>query len=131
MKRLNLDERRKVWRSTNAAATAFNVYRPLIFADSRSEQRVALARQTSMYLAHVTGQIPLNRLPLAFNRDISTIAHNVAVVEDLREHQSFDLLIEELQRYVRGDSSNIERWTNPRLPGAPSLAALEPVECRA
>lgn len=97
-KPLTRQERATVARAARVAAQYFKVYRPLIFMPTRCKLRVATARQVAMYLAHVAGRIPVNRLRLAFRRDAATIMHNINHIEDLRDEGSvFDVELTKME----------------------------------
>lgn len=95
---LTRHERATVARAARVAAEYFKVFRPRIFLPNRGEVAVATARQVAMYLAHVSGQIPVNRLRKPFHRDAATIMHNIQHIEDLRDEGSvFDVELTKLE----------------------------------
>lgn len=97
-KPLTRHERATVARAARVSADYFKVFRPLIFQPTRCELRIATARQVAMYLAHVSGRIPVNRLRYAFQRDARTITHNINHIEDLRDEGSvFDTELTKLE----------------------------------
>lgn len=101
-KPLTRHERATVARAARVSAKYFKVFRPLIFLPTRCELAVATARQVAMYLAHVAGQIPVNRLRAAFQRDGATIMHNIQHIEDLRDEGSvFDVELTKLEAEFR------------------------------
>lgn len=51
---------------------------------------IALARQTAMYLAHVTFGLTFTEVGRLFRRDRTTVAHACAVIEDLRDDPAID-----------------------------------------
>jgi chromosomal replication initiation ATPase DnaA len=51
---------------------------------------VALARQTAMYLAHVTFGLSFSEIGHLFERDRTTVAHACQVIEDLRDDPTMD-----------------------------------------
>jgi chromosomal replication initiation ATPase DnaA len=57
----------------------------------RGSADAAFARQVAMYLCHVSFELSLARVALAFGRDRSTVAHACHVIEDRREEPQFDL----------------------------------------
>lgn len=83
-RRLSTHERRIVSLAANVAARHFHIFRPQVFQPNRGHVTVATARQVAMYLAHIVGQVPINRLALAFKRDLSSITHNIRLIEDNR-----------------------------------------------
>lgn len=67
---------------------------------ARGNARVALARQTAMYLAHTVGQLTLTEVGEMFGRDRTTVAHACSVVEDRRDDPNFDRALEVMERAV-------------------------------
>lgn len=67
---------------------------------TRGNARVALARQTAMYLAHTVGQLTLTEVGEMFGRDRTTVAHACSVVEDRRDDPNFDRALEVMERAV-------------------------------
>jgi hypothetical protein len=67
---------------------------------SRGRARVALARQTAMYLAHVACGLTLTDVGLLFDRDRTTVAYACGVIEDRRDDAVFDRVLELLERAV-------------------------------
>lgn len=84
----------------HAVMSVFRVSRDELWYTSRGVARVALARQTAMYLAHCAGGLSLTEVGVLFNRDRTTVAHACAVVEDRRDEPNFDRAIELLERAV-------------------------------
>lgn len=64
---------------------------------SRGKARIALARQTAMYLAHVSCGLNLTEVGNLFERDRTTVAHACAVIEDKRDEKTFDRALELLE----------------------------------
>lgn len=91
------NDRAIVARATRIAADTYKVFRPEIMAPTRGSMAVSTARQVAQYLAHCSGQVPLNRLAKLFRRDITTIMHNVALIEDWRDAPEFDQLMTALE----------------------------------
>lgn len=89
--------------------------------DERRDYRIAHARQTAMYLAHVVGQLTLNEVALNFNRKRSTVSHGCIVIEDRRDSPVFDLQMEYMETRLRERISRfrqegpIEEETPPEL----------------
>ncbi len=67
---------------------------------TRGSQRVALARQVAMYVAHTICRLSLTEVGLLFARDRTTVAHACCVVEDRRDDDNFDYMMELLERIV-------------------------------
>jgi chromosomal replication initiation ATPase DnaA len=68
---------------------------------TRGPAPVALARQTAMYLAHVICGLSLTEVGRTFERDRTTVSHACALIEDRRDDQLFDQLLELLERVAR------------------------------
>lgn len=83
-----------------AMAHVFGVAEGDLFRSSRGKARVALARQTAMYLAHVSCRLTLTDVGLVFRRDRTTVAHACSVVEDRRDDPVFDRALELLEWIV-------------------------------
>lgn len=90
-------DRAIVARATRIAADTYKVFRPQILQPTRGGLAISTARQVAQYLAHCSGQVPLNRLAKLFHRDITTIMHNVALIEDWRDAPEFDELMATLE----------------------------------
>lgn len=74
-----------------------------IRAGQRGSAAEALARQTAMYLAHVSLGLSLSQVAANFGRDRTTVAHACARVEDRRDDPAFEQTIACLE-------SAFERW---------------------
>jgi chromosomal replication initiation ATPase DnaA len=64
---------------------------------TRGEAAVAFARQTAMYLAHVSLGLSLSEVGRAFGRDRTTAAHACRVVEERRDDPRIDALLTRLE----------------------------------
>lgn len=62
---------------------------------------VVRARHMAMYLAYVIFQWPLERVGAAFGRDRTTAGHACRQIEDLRDDQRFDAMMERLEACLR------------------------------
>lgn len=80
---------------------AYGVSHAALYADSRGDSHLSLARQTAMYLAHVVGQLTLNEVASTFGRDRSTVSHGCINIEDRRDSPMFDLQIEYMENRLR------------------------------
>lgn len=78
--------------------SVFGVGRSELRGLSRGRQDVAQARQIAMYLAHVSCGLSMTRVGVIFGRDRTTIAHACSVIEDRRDDESFDYILELLER---------------------------------
>jgi len=84
-----------------AVAASFDVDSAALRLPTRGRKRVALARQTAIYLAHVGCGLNLTEAGRLFDRDRTTAAHACQVVEMLREAVEFDTALALLERVVR------------------------------
>jgi Bacterial dnaA protein helix-turn-helix len=69
-----------------------------LLGPTRGSPEQATARQMAMYLTHVGFGMSLQRTAGAFGRDRSTIAHACHKMEDARDIDSIDLLLEQLEQ---------------------------------
>lgn len=80
-----------------AMERVFGVEADELHKTSRGKARTALARQTAMYLAHVSCGLNLTEVGQLFERDRTTVAHACAVIEDKRDEKTFDRALELLE----------------------------------
>jgi chromosomal replication initiation ATPase DnaA len=86
-----------------AVAAAFTVPVGELRAASRRRAPVALARQSAMYLAHVTLGLTFTEVGRAFGRDRTTAAHACRKIEDRRTELRLDVALAELEHALRRD----------------------------
>jgi hypothetical protein len=84
-----------------AIAMGFDLEPELLGFPSRGRADVALARQVSMYIAHVNLSFSLTQVGTMFERDRTTVAHACEVVEQHRDDDLFDLAITRLEQVIR------------------------------
>ena len=104
---------------SQAVAHVFGVDIAGIEHGTRGRADVALARQTAMYLAHVSCGMSMTAVGRLFSRDRTTVAHACAMIEDRRDDPVFDRALELLEMVVRALAS--ERTIAP--PTRPSRTA--------
>jgi chromosomal replication initiation ATPase DnaA len=78
-------------------AAAFNLPVEELQAKTRRTAPVAFARQVSMYCAHVTFGWSLTEAGALFGRDRTTAAHACRVVEDRRDDEMLDKLVQAIE----------------------------------
>jgi chromosomal replication initiation ATPase DnaA len=78
-------------------AAAFAVPVRKLRAGKRGPARIAFARQSAMYLAHVVFGLSCTDVGLLFGRDRTTAAHAFRVVEDRRSDPVFDQVLTVLE----------------------------------
>jgi chromosomal replication initiation ATPase DnaA len=80
-----------------ATAAAFAVPVAELIAASRRAPYVAFARQSAMYLAHVTFKLTYAEVGHAFGRDRTTAAYACQLVEDRRDDPAIDAVLGSLE----------------------------------
>jgi len=68
--------------------------------DSRGQPAAALARQTAMYICHVNLRLSFSEIGRLFERDRTTVAYAVRVIEDRRDGDEFDELVGRIETAV-------------------------------
>jgi len=81
-------------------ALVFQVDPEQLAMATRGPRPIAHARQVAMYLAHIVGGLSLTEVGRLFERDRTTVAHACALIEDARDEQGFDRMLEHLERAV-------------------------------
>jgi chromosomal replication initiation ATPase DnaA len=97
-------DRRRDWLRgvlEHTVAGVFAIDRGLIQQPTRGVQSVAQARQVAMYLAHVGLGLSMRDTGNLFERDRTTVAHAVRMIEEKREHACFDHAMSVLEYVVR------------------------------
>jgi chromosomal replication initiation ATPase DnaA len=85
------------WLLESATAAAFGVPVDELRAPSRRSADVAFARQSAMYLAHVTLGLSYSAVGTLFHRDRTTAAYACQLVEDRRDDPTIDRLLQTLE----------------------------------
>ena len=80
-----------------AVAATFTIPVAELHAPTRRRATVALARQSAMYLAHVTFGLSFTEVGRAFGRDRTTAAHACRLIEDRRGKAGLDTTLAELE----------------------------------
>ncbi len=80
-----------------ATAAAFGVPVAALRARSRRSAKVAFARQSAMYVAHVMLGLSYSAVGAHFRRDRTTAAHACQTVEDRRDDPAIDALLQRLE----------------------------------
>ena len=83
-------------------AAAFSVPTRELRARQRRSASVALARQSAMYLAHVSLGLNYTQIGQAFKRDRTTAAHACRLVETLRDDPKLDRMIGKIESAIAG-----------------------------
>ena len=80
-----------------ATAAAFAVPVGELIAASRRPPYIAFARQSAMYLAHVSFGLSYAEVGRAFGRDRTTAAYACRLIEDRREDPAIDAMLGSLE----------------------------------
>jgi chromosomal replication initiation ATPase DnaA len=80
-----------------AVAATAHLPAEILRTPGRGHPRVALARQTAMYLAHVAFGLTLSRVGICFGRDRTTVRHACARIEDGRDDPTQELALSALE----------------------------------
>lgn len=121
--RPNFEGRLVARMAREVACEGFNISHSDLIGRSRSGC-LPLARQTSMYLAHVVGQLTLNEVAILFRRDRTTVSHACVNIEDRRDSPLFDLQLDYMEKRLRERIRGAEE-AGLFTPFAPPPPALE------
>lgn len=80
-----------------ATATTFAVPVGELIAPTRRSHYIAFARQSAMYLAHVTFGLSYSEIGRAFDRDRTTAAYACRLIEERREDPAIDAVLGPLE----------------------------------
>lgn len=80
-----------------ATAAAFAVPVGELIAATRRSYYAAFARQSAMYLAHVSFGLSYSEIGRAFGRDRTTAAHACQLIEDRRDDPAVDAVLGALE----------------------------------
>jgi chromosomal replication initiation ATPase DnaA len=72
----------------------------------RGSKAASLARQSAMYLVRVALDRSQNRVAATFDRDHTSVQHACRVIEDLRDVDGFDQLLDDLEEMLQARA----RW---------------------
>lgn len=81
-------------------AAAFGLPIAELSAATRRRAKVAFARQVGMYVAHVVLGLSLTETGNLFERDRTTAAHACRVVEDRRDDNELDRMLDAIETVV-------------------------------
>lgn len=81
-----------------AVASAYRIARADLDSPRRGPARVARARQSAVYLAHVAFGLDFATLARTFGRDPSTVRHACRRIEDARDDERIDVGLTHLER---------------------------------
>ncbi len=78
-------------------ARTFRQPKSALHASTRCRKSVAFARQVAMYLGHVCLSYPIREVAEHYGRDRTTVSYACRVVEDRREYEETELLLNSLE----------------------------------
>ncbi|MCI5044377.1 MAG: hypothetical protein MRY72_06735 [Aquisalinus sp.] len=115
------DQMQVLWRDACAAvvrdivADAFDIAPETIMSKKRGREYVARARLVAMYMLHTTCCISQKQTGLAFGRSRNAVSHACTRVEDLRDDEYADIMLDIMARHIKTRIADI---------GIPTLQAL-------
>lgn len=83
-----------------STAKAFGIRSCDLDSRTRKQADIAFARQIAMYIAHVRLGLNLGEVGRVFQRDRTTVGHACRLIEDRRDDEELDFLINCLERAV-------------------------------
>lgn len=83
-----------------STAKAFGIRSCDLDSRTRKQADIAFARQIAMYIAHVRLGLNLGEVGKVFQRDRTTVGHACRLIEDRRDDEQVDFLINCLERAV-------------------------------
>ena len=83
-----------------STAKAFGIRSCDLDSRTRKQADIAFARQIAMYIAHVRLGLNLGEVGRVFQRDRTTVGHACRLIEDRRDDEEVDFLINSLERAV-------------------------------
>ena len=83
-----------------STAKAFGIRSCDLDSRTRKQADIAFARQIAMYIAHVRLGLNLGEVGRVFQRDRTTVGHACRLIEDRRDDEQVDFLINCLERAV-------------------------------
>lgn len=78
-------------------AKTYKIPRTSLHARTRCRKNVAFCRQVAMYLGHVCLSYPVKEVARHYGRDRTTVAYACRIVEERREAEDVDLLLNSLE----------------------------------
>ncbi len=115
------DQMQVLWRDACAAvvrdivADAFDIAPEKILSKERGREYVARARLVAMYMLHTTCRISQKQTGPAFGRSRNAVSHACTRVEDLRDDEYADIMLDQMARHIKARIAKI---------GIPTLQAI-------
>jgi chromosomal replication initiation ATPase DnaA len=99
--RLDRDSKLIVRMAREVVCEGYGISHSELSVRNRGGAHLALARQTTMYLAHVVGQLTLSEVAALCARDRTTVSYGCINIEDRRDSPIFDLQIDYMEKRLR------------------------------
>lgn len=109
---LTAERRAACGRVVAIVAAARGVEARALFRRTRSELRIAAARQLAMYLCHTLLGLSMTEVGRYFGRDRTTVAHACALIEDSRDDRRIDVDIEMLENRIMGFTAGLAAFAS-------------------
>lgn len=91
-------------------SSIFQISKEQIFSPHRGKASVALARQITMYLTHITCGHSYTDIGVFFGRDRTTVSHACQLIEDKREDPTIDWSLDLMEHSALSLLSQFQKW---------------------
>ncbi len=91
-------------------SSIFKISKDQIFSPERGKASVAFARQTAMYLTHITCGHSYTDIGCFFGRDRTTVSHACQLIEDKREDPDIDWSLDLMEHSILSLINHFHEW---------------------
>lgn len=91
-------------------SSIFKISKDQIFSPERGKASVAFARQTAMYLTHITCGHSYTDIGCFFGRDRTTVSHACQLIEDRREDPDIDWSLDLMEHSILSLINHFNKW---------------------
>ena len=88
-------------RMIDIASAFFSVSGKELRQTGRSRTEIARVRQIAMYVTHVTLRLTMTDVGRGFRRDRTTVMHACHLIEDMRDDEEFDRIVQRFEKIAR------------------------------
>lgn len=88
-------------RMIDIASAFFSVCGKELRQTGRSRTEIARVRQIAMYVTHVTLRLTMTDVGRGFGRDRTTVMHACHLIEDMRDDEEFDRIVQRFEKIAR------------------------------
>lgn len=88
-------------RMIDIASAFFSVCGKELRQTGRSRTEIARVRQIAMYVTHVTLRLTMTDVGRGFRRDRTTVMHACHLIEDMRDDEEFDHIVQRFEKIAR------------------------------